>query len=116
MNALTSVPGFVTFKEAHLVQGKPTIAYTKAYEQWETQDKNYSNFPHPTKYSDRSFFLVVELGDAGSVLEEYEITSIDEVWDIFLGVVMALARAESSNEFEVPTLLLFISLPLMYPF
>jgi serine/threonine-protein kinase haspin len=101
MNIMTEVPGFVLFKEAHLLKGKPSDAIISAWDEYNSQSTEGSFFPHPSSYSNRSVFLVVELGDAGEVLEHFEVNSIEKLWDIFLGVVMALSRAENFAEFEV---------------
>lgn len=99
MNALTEIPGFVKFKDAHIVEGKPPAAFVEAYE-GHLNAGGESYFPHPNKISKNAVFLAIELGDAGHVLEKYPIQNIDQLWDIFLGVVVALARAEIEYEFE----------------
>lgn len=122
MNILAEVPGFVGFKDAHLMQGRwaPALhaAYTEflsedidgheeAYEEEEGDggedegEEPKSYFPDPEIFTDESTFLVLELADAGTVLEECEVTTIDQVWDLLLGVIMALSRAEAMCEFEV---------------
>jgi serine/threonine-protein kinase haspin len=103
MNALTEVPGYVTFKGTYIVQGPPpqeiVAAYDEHLESHQFEDGSY--FPHPeTGFNENSTFLVLELGDAGNVLEGIEIDHLNKVWDLFLGVVMALSRAEITNEFE----------------
>ncbi|KAM0138104.1 hypothetical protein ACHAP3_003880 [Botrytis cinerea] len=99
MNALTEIPGFVNFKDAHIVEGKPPAAFVTAYE-GHLDAGGESYFPHPNKISKHAVFLAIELGDAGHVLEKYPIKNVDQLWDIFLGVVIALARAEIEHEFE----------------
>ncbi|CAD6447428.1 0b8e859e-3b32-48d2-aaf5-4ed0451cd56a [Sclerotinia trifoliorum] len=99
MNALTEIPGFVKFKDAHIVEGKPPAAFVTAYE-GHLNAGGESYFPHPNKISKHAVFLAIELGDAGHVLEKYSIKNADQLWDIFLGVVIALARAEIEHEFE----------------
>jgi serine/threonine-protein kinase haspin len=102
MNALTEIPGFVKFKDAHIVEGKPPAAFVEAYEAHiESAEESY--FPHPNYISEAAVFLAIELGDAGCVLEQCKISNIHQMWDIFLGVVIALARAEIEYEFEVRT-------------
>ncbi|KAE8447137.1 hypothetical protein EG329_011121 [Mollisiaceae sp. DMI_Dod_QoI] len=103
MNALTTVPGFVTFKDAHLVQGLIPRCITKAYRLHSDELKQVgkaSYFPRPSAYDDDTIFLVIELGDAGYVLDECEIDTADQLWDSFIGVTIALARAEITNNFE----------------
>jgi hypothetical protein len=101
MNALTEVPGFVTFKEAHLIQGKPGSQIKQAWDVAFVEARNNSQFPDPDDYTPESTFLVIELGDAGEVLNNYKLEHIEQVWDILLGAIMALSRAEFTNEFEV---------------
>ncbi|KAM3068101.1 hypothetical protein ACMFMF_009466 [Clarireedia jacksonii] len=99
MNALTEIPGFVKFKDAHIVEGKPPTAFVEAYEAHvESAEESY--FPHPNDISEAAVFLAIELGDAGCVLEQCKISNIHQMWDIFLGVVIALARAEIEYQFE----------------
>ncbi|TVY58509.1 putative serine/threonine-protein kinase haspin-like protein, partial [Lachnellula suecica] len=101
MNALTELPGFVRFKDAQIIRGRSVPAFIEAYEQREAQPKvKQSFFPHPEEYTEESEFLAIELGDAGCVLEEFPVKNIEQVWDIFLGTVLALAKGEMANEFE----------------
>lgn len=103
MNALTEYPGFVYFKDAHLIRGKPCTSLIRAHnscDRWNPK-AGLSNFPNPTTFTNNSMFLAIELGDAGEVLEEVRLETIDQVWDVFLGVVVALAAAETIFEFEV---------------
>jgi hypothetical protein len=58
-------------------------------------------YPSPSRYLDDTTFLVVELGDAGKSLENWELDSVDQLWDIFLLETIALARAEEVAMFEV---------------
>lgn len=102
MNALTEFPGFVKFKEAHLVRGKPSNAIIRACHssRWNPSTQS-SEFPDPNDFKASSLFLAIELQDAGRVLDETPLTRIDEVWDVLLGIVVALAHAEYSLKFEV---------------
>ena len=103
MNALTESPGFVTFKEAHLVRGKPCSAIIRAYcacRKW-SPTNGTSMFPNPDFFSLTALFLVIELGDAGTVLEDIPLQNIHQVWDVFLGVVVSLGIAENWLHFEV---------------
>ncbi|KAK8022190.1 Protein kinase-like domain [Apiospora rasikravindrae] len=78
---LADIPGFVVYKER--------------------QDPGRAQFyPSPSRYLDGTRFLVVELGDAGIALEDFVLNSTDQLWDIFLHVAIALARAEAQVEFE----------------
>lgn len=104
MNALTTVPGFVTFKDGHLVQGMVPRCIRRAFARHEDHLKELeleSYFPSPPSDDTEAWFLVVELGDAGQVLDECELDSVEKFWDVFIGVAIALARAEIINDFEV---------------
>ena len=109
MNAMTEIPGFVSFKDAHLVQGKPGTAISKAWSSYllrfsegksDVPDRS-SYFPNPNTYADQSLFLVVELGDAGEVLQYFRVDTQDKLFDIFIGTAVILSRAEQESEFEV---------------
>ena len=100
MNALTELPGFVTFKGAFLIRGQPGKYYVKAWDKFHNDSRDGSMFTDPRHYSGNTTFLVIELGDAGTVLEEYQMQTIDELWDIYLGTVVALAKGEMACEFE----------------
>lgn len=101
MNDLTTLPGFVTFKDAYLIKGKPVSQIKKAWDAWVKKSNDESQFPDPDTFGPKSTFLVIELGDAGEELEATPMKTIEQVWDVLLGVIIALARAESTNEFEV---------------
>lgn len=108
MNALTTVPGFVTFKDAHLCTGVIPRCIEKAYTVYNdrlNEEHQESYFPVPPSADEQeqeaAWYLVIELGDAGDVLDECSIVSAHEFWDIFIGVTVALAIAEQTNEFEV---------------
>jgi serine/threonine-protein kinase haspin len=104
MNALTTVPGFVTFKDAHLVSGHIPSCLRDAVFMHRAilrQFDRESYFPALPSDKEEAWFLVVELGDAGDVLDECELDSVEKFWDVFIGVTIALARAEIINQFEV---------------
>lgn len=100
MNGLTEVPGFVGFKGAYIIKGKPCQPLLNAYDAYSERHGGFSEYPNPREYTENSTFLVIELADAGDVLEDIEISNINEVWDVLVGVTMALARAEIEFEFE----------------
>jgi serine/threonine-protein kinase haspin len=57
-------------------------------------------YPSPSRYLDDTKFLIVELGDAGTALEDFELATADQLWDIFFHVAIAMARAEARIGFE----------------
>lgn len=110
---LADIPGFVIYKEKYIVQGKTTPAlldtHQTFYRKVKRKDPDRLQFyPSPSRYLTDTKFLVIELGDAGVALEDLDIVSVDQIWDVFLGVAIALARAENLIQFEVRGLLPFI--------
>ena len=102
---LASIPGFVVYKEQFLVGGKATpklVATHQAFHRkLKRQDPDRLQFyPSPSRYLDDTTFLVIELGDAGVGLEDFNLAHVDMVWDIFLLLAVALARAEELAGFE----------------
>ncbi|KAI1395707.1 hypothetical protein F4819DRAFT_176929 [Hypoxylon fuscum] len=102
---LADIPGFVVYKERYIVQGKACRELLEAHQTFhkklKRQDPDRLQFyPSPSRYLSDTKFLVVELGDAGTALEDFELQSSDQLWDIFFHVAIALARAEAHIEFE----------------
>ncbi len=94
------------YKERYVVKGKAPKSLLETHQSFhrkmKRQDPDRLQFyPSPSRYLDDTEFLVVELGDAGTALEDFELKSIDQVWDIFLHTAIALARAEDMVGFEV---------------
>ena len=103
---LADIPGFVIYKEKYTVQGKTTPALLETHQTFHKKMKRKDPdrlqfYPSPSRYLNDTRFLVVELGDAGTALEDLDILSVDQIWDIFLHVAVALARAENLVRFEV---------------
>lgn len=106
---LADIPGFVVYKERYIVQGKACKELLETHQAFhkklKRQDPDRLQFyPSPSRYLPGTKFLVVELGDAGTALEDFELESADQLWDIFFHVTIALARAEAHIEFEVSRL------------
>lgn len=102
---LADIPGFVVYKERYIVQGKACKELLETHQAFhkklKRQDPDRLQFyPSPSRYLNSTKFLVVELGDAGTALEDFELKSTDQLWDIFFHVAIALARAEVHIEFE----------------
>ena len=103
---LADIPGFVVYKERYIVQGKAPKSLLETHQAFHRKAKRKDPdrlqfYPSPSRYLEDTQFLVVELGDAGIALEDFALTSIDQVWDIFLHTAIALARAEDLVHFEV---------------
>ncbi|KAL1870524.1 hypothetical protein VTK73DRAFT_2598 [Phialemonium thermophilum] len=102
---LADVPGFVVYKERYIVQGKASKTLLKTHQAFHRKAKRKDPdrlqfYPSPNRYLDGTRFLVVELGDAGTALEDFELRSADQLWDIFFHTAIALARAEDLVKFE----------------
>ncbi|KAF7546882.1 hypothetical protein G7046_g9172 [Stylonectria norvegica] len=102
---LADIPGFVVYKERYVVQGKTTPQLLETHQAFQKrmkrQDPDRAQFyPSPSRYLDGTRFLVVELGDAGKALEDWELVSESQLWDIFFLEAIALARAEDLVMFE----------------
>lgn len=103
---LADIPGFVVYKERYIVEGRSCRELLDTHQAFhrrlKRQDPDRLQFyPSPSRYLDGTRFLVVELGDAGTALEDFQLEHTDQVWDIFFHVAIALARAEAQLEFEV---------------
>lgn len=103
---LADIPGFVVYKERYVVQGKAPKTLLETHQAFHRRTKRKDPdrlqfYPSPSRYLDETRFLIVELGDAGMALEDFELTTTDQLWDIFLHTAIALARAENLICFEV---------------
>lgn len=106
---LADIPGFVVYKDRYIVRGKAPKALVETHQAFQRKMKRADPdrlqfYPSPARYLDDTRFLVVELGDAGTALEDFRLETVDQVWDIFLLVAIALARAEDLVFFEVRSL------------
>ncbi|KAH8594868.1 hypothetical protein B0O99DRAFT_512891 [Bisporella sp. PMI_857] len=100
MNSMTVIPGFVSFREAYIIKGKTIEPMIKAVELFNTIYQEASIFEHPDFYTDDSIFLVIELANAGVILDSIQIFNPAMVWDVLIAVIIILARGEAQNEFE----------------
>ncbi|GKT53214.1 haspin protein kinase [Colletotrichum tofieldiae] len=102
---LADIPGFVIYKERYLVKGKAPKCLLETHQSFHRKMKRKDPdrlqfYPSPSRYLADTTFLVVELGDAGTALEDFELANSSQLWDIFLHVAIALARAEDLACFE----------------
>ncbi|KAF3394429.1 putative serine/threonine-protein kinase haspin [Penicillium rolfsii] len=99
---LDPIPGFARFREIHVVQGRFPESFQSAWEHYkETNDDCWNPDPSSKKaYPDTQLWAIVEMDDAGCELEKFCWSSIFQIYDIFWGVAMALARAEEYAMFE----------------
>ncbi|KAJ5272760.1 hypothetical protein N7478_007885 [Penicillium angulare] len=99
---LDPIPGFARFREIHVVQGRFPESFQRAWEHYkETKDDCENPNPASKKaYPETQLWAIVEMDDAGCELEKFSWSSIFQIYDIFWGVAMALARAEEYALFE----------------
>ncbi|KAK2755020.1 hypothetical protein FQN54_006548 [Arachnomyces sp. PD_36] len=102
LKLLDEVPGFARFREVHVVQGRFPPKYQAAW--WKYRDtKDDCLNPDPAKkasYPDTQLWAILEMNNAGCELEKFPWSSTFQIYDIFWGVAMALARAEELAGFE----------------
>ncbi|KAL4869100.1 hypothetical protein BDV12DRAFT_89048 [Aspergillus spectabilis] len=99
---LDPIPGFARLREIHIVQGRFPETFQKAWDHYKKTKDDCLN-PNPSSkraYPDSQIWAIIEMDDAGSELEKFSWSSIFQVYDIFWGVAMALARAEEYALFE----------------
>lgn len=100
---LDPIPGFARFREIHVVQGRFPEPFQSAWDHYKKTKDDCMN-PNPSSkkaYPDTQLWAIVEMDDAGCELEKFSWSSIFQIYDIFWGVAMALARAEEYALFEV---------------
>lgn len=93
---LDPIPGFARFREIHVVQGRFPDSFQAAWDHYKKTKDDCMN-PNPSSkraYPDTQLWAIVEMDDAGCELEKFSWSSIFQIYDIFWGVAMALARAE----------------------
>ena len=103
---LDPIPGFARFREIHVVQGRFPESFQSAWDHYKKTKDDCMN-PNPANkkaYPDSQLWAIVEMDDAGCELEKFRWSSIFQIYDIFWGVAMALARAEEYALFEVRAL------------
>ncbi|KAE8326527.1 hypothetical protein BDV39DRAFT_215701 [Aspergillus sergii] len=99
---LDPIPGFARFREIHVVQGRFPESFQNAWDHYKKTKDDCLN-PNPSSkraYPDSQLWAIVEMDDAGCELEKFAWSSTFQIYDIFWGVAMALARAEEYAQFE----------------
>ena len=106
---LNYIPGFTNFRDLTVLQGRPSSSFNNAWKAWNKArprgKKSY--FPDPSKktsYEDTQLWAVVEMQDAGidceKLMESEGLGTIWEIWDVFWGVCLSVAKAEEACRFE----------------
>jgi serine/threonine-protein kinase haspin len=106
---LNQIPGFTNFRDLTILQGRPSAAFSDAWKAWNKSRPRgkKSEFPDPSKkasYDDTQLWAIVEMQDAGTdcekIMEHGGLGSVWEVWDVFWGVCLSVAKAEETCHFE----------------
>ncbi|KMU81097.1 hypothetical protein CISG_02475 [Coccidioides immitis RMSCC 3703] len=102
LKLLDAIPGFARFRDVHVVQGRFPASYQEAWTRYsETRDDCYNPDPSKKKsYPDNQVWAILEMDNAGYELEKFDCSSIFQIYDIFWGVALGLARAEQFAAFE----------------
>jgi serine/threonine-protein kinase haspin len=106
---LNHIPGFTHFCEVTVLQGRPSELFAKAWKSWNKSRPRgkKSEFPDPNKrssYEDAQLWVVIEMQDAGTdcekMMEAGGVGTVWEIWDVFWGVCLSVAKAEEACRFE----------------
>ncbi|KAJ5899766.1 hypothetical protein N7495_004510 [Penicillium taxi] len=100
---LDPIPGFARFRAVDVVQGRLPEPFQDAwnnYKRLHAEDCWNANPASKKSYPDTQLWAIIEMENAGCELEKFGWTSIFQVYDIFWGVAMSLARAEEYAQFE----------------
>lgn len=106
---LNHIPGFTNFRDVTVLQGRPSTMFNNAWKAWNKSRPRgkKSEFPDPSKkasYEDTQLWAVIEMQDAGTdcekVMDAGGMTTVWEIWDVFWGVCLSIAKAEETCKFE----------------
>ncbi|KZF21726.1 hypothetical protein L228DRAFT_248456 [Xylona heveae TC161] len=103
LRRMSTVPGFTNFREVRVMCGRLPSQFVEAWKRFK-KAKSKSEFPDPGKaysYPDDQLWAVIEMQDAGTDLENITLTDVYQLWDVFWGVAMTLAKGEELAGFEV---------------
>ena len=111
--AMSQSPGFVEFRGARVLRGALPECFQEACQQWSDARNGEDEVE---VFADDQLWLFIEMTDAGTDLEQllergfppcegsgrkrWGKLRIAEAWDIFWGIVEALAHGEEHAEFE----------------
>ncbi|KAF3010683.1 hypothetical protein E8E13_005631 [Curvularia kusanoi] len=106
---LNYIPGFTNFRDLTVLQGRPSSTFNNAWKSWNKSQPRAkkSYFPDPSKktsYEETQLWAVIEMQDAGidceKLMEAEGLGTIWELWDVFWGVCLSVAKAEEACQFE----------------
>ena len=121
LEKMSHVPGFVEFRSVDILVGGLPKALKKEYRTYEKRrkDKNSSSCsPSELSYPDTQLWVFIEMGDAGTELEDalcpntqenrlvrvdargQAVLTVQQARDVFWGAAEALACGEEAHEFE----------------
>ena len=106
---MSVVPGFTSLRDVRVMRGRLPAPFIQAWTDWQSNG-NRSHFPHPDdrkSFADDQLWAVIEMEHAGTDLEKLRLRTNLQIWDVFWGVAIALAKAEVAFRFEVSVRLLF---------
>ncbi|KAI9846396.1 MAG: hypothetical protein M1837_003987 [Sclerophora amabilis] len=99
---MNGVTGFTKFKGFHLMSGGLPAEFVHAWKVFR-QERGGSEFPDPRStvgYPDDQIWVILEMENAGTELEDMRMQNAQQVLDIFLSVAITLARGEIEARFE----------------
>lgn len=99
LKTMAVVPGFTSFRQLHVVQGKYPDSFLEAFRDFQEAGKDCEN-KDPHTFSSEQVFAVIEMDDAGVDLDSLKSPSAFQIHDIFWSAVVILANAEEKVEFE----------------
>lgn len=103
LTRMTVIPGFTNLRDIRMMRGQLPKEFVQAWKRY-LRNGAKSYFPDPSKrgsYSKDQLWAIIEMENAGVDLEKFELRDMIQIWDIFWGVAMALAKGEELAGFEV---------------
>ncbi|KAI9669561.1 MAG: hypothetical protein M1817_004604 [Caeruleum heppii] len=101
---MTPIPGFTYFRDVRVMEGRLPAPFITAWKEYnEEVGHSKSSFPDPSSsgtYRPSQLWAVIEMQNAGEDLENFQVVNPVQVWDIFWGVCLSLARGEATAKFE----------------
>ncbi|KAI9852769.1 MAG: hypothetical protein M1838_005527 [Thelocarpon superellum] len=99
---LNEIPGFTNFRDVFVLSGRMPQRFVEA---WMTYVSNGAEtlFPDPSdesSYAEDQLWAVIEMENAGTDMDRIRLRTDLQVWDVFWGVAIALAKAEETVDFE----------------